>query len=84
MFHQPGADRLGRFGEQSETGTTCSFFNLLQKPAGEKSGLATQTSARLKQVLGCLQEFNLLREAMPRLGTSQFIRSVQPADFALP
>ena len=45
--------------------------------------MATQTSARLKQILGCLQEFNLLREAMLPVMTVPFARGVQPVGFAL-
>jgi hypothetical protein len=45
--------------------------------------MATLTSARLKQVLGCLQEFNLLREAVPRIAGTAFVRAAQPMGFAL-
>jgi hypothetical protein len=45
--------------------------------------MATQTSARLKQLLGCLQEFNLLREALLPVMSAPFNRSLQPAGFAL-
>jgi len=60
---------------------------LIQPAAvGFKTGsfrVATLTGARLKQVLGCLQEFNLLREALLPVMTVPFTRGVQPAGFAL-
>ena len=42
----------------------------------------TVTSTRLKLVLGCLQEFNLLREAVLPVITVPPTRGAQPVGFA--
>jgi hypothetical protein len=55
----------------------------LQKSEEEKSSLATLTNARLKQVLGRLQEFSLLQEAVLPVMTMPFTRGVQPVGIAL-
>gem|GEM_PF-1464163 len=45
--------------------------------------MVPQTVAKLNQILGCLQEFNLLREALLPVMPMPFSRGVQPAGFAL-
>jgi hypothetical protein len=56
------------------------FQNDSEVRSGKKFG--AQTSAKLKQVLVCLQEFNLLREAMPPVMSVPFKRGMQPVVFA--
>jgi hypothetical protein len=49
-----------------------------------KLRLATQTGVRLNQILGCLQQFNLLREAVLPFMSIPFTTGAQPLGIALP
>ena len=63
-----------------------TFFDLFRPFTGnqrQKTSLATLTVASFNPLLGCLQEFNLLRESALRMADIPFIRGLQPADFTL-
>jgi hypothetical protein len=45
--------------------------------------MATQTVASWNQIIVCLLEVNLLREAAPRIADTPFARAAQPVGFAL-
>src|SRR5437667_7031087 len=52
----------------------------LQGSSAEKSSLATLALANWNQIIGWLQEVNLLREAAPRTAPVPFARAGHPAD----
>jgi hypothetical protein len=47
----------------------------------KRNGIATLAVASWNQILGWLQELNLLREAAPRIAAVPITKAAQPADF---